>query len=35
MSDSNVVEGFKFFKGALGINSNHVPSLIEVSTILS
>ena len=35
MSDSNVISAFKFFKGALGINSCHVPSLIEVATILS
>ena len=35
LSDSNIVEAFKYFKGALMIKNNHVPSLIEIGTILS
>ena len=35
LTEGNVVEAFKYFKSALQIKSTHVPSLIEIGTILS
>ena len=35
LTDSNVVEAFNYFKQAISLNGNHVPSLIEIATILS
>jgi tetratricopeptide (TPR) repeat protein len=35
LEDSNLTEAFNFFKAALNIKPDHVPSLIEVATIIS
>lgn len=35
LQDSNVTQAYHFFKAALIIQPNHVPSLIEIATILS
>ena len=35
LQDSNVNEAYQYFKAALSIKQDYVPSLIEVATIIS